>query len=700
MVIHSLEELQVWLAGTSSLYLYGAGIMCELLIKAMQFDNEDRKIESIWVTKKRNADRVKNEKVQEYVREKLEQNIPIILAVTSRHHDSILNQFKRDHVGNELLLLSDEMESILKCYIKKKNEENIGKTLRSGRKPEYDIWFFSPPYWDVYSPFSAVPCLKASLEKEGYKVGQIDLGILTIHKVIQSKWKQAAEYVLSETFFREKVMLYEKNTYQKYEDYVHAMWFLEGDKFDYFSVKTDYFGLDEVQRGVLDVFYSYIYGMNLVDIDFDHCSSIDKVLNNTNFDMFYDVFKTEEVDNVLRAIPGIVGISITSTCQFVYGCYLAMLIKKYRPDVQIIFGGSCADLFINSKYTHKQDILQYFDYLVIGEGETALSMLLRHISQCEGKIEEIPNLVLISESGEMTFTHQIMEDVDSLPAPDYDGLPLQLYLAPLLVLPYQTSRGCHYGMCAFCNHDPKYRHNYRSKNMQKVVSELVELSSKYHTGCFQFVDEAIRPDCFEKMVEEMDAYPQMKAMKWIYYSRVSRKYTKEVLMKARRNGCEMVMFGVETLNQRLLNFIKKGITAETSKYCLKLFHDCGIKIYAWLMCNLPSETLEEVRKDYEEVKEQLPYMDAFSVGPFGLYNNTDMSREPEKYNILEIKDDDPLRFVSHNNGTVIDKEAMLDFYANEYAKLQLQFCFTGNRYTVFFNGDKIYGKNRYSDFKL
>ena len=34
---------------------------------------------------------------------------------------------------------------------------------------------------------------------------------------------------------------------------------------------------------------------------------------------------------------------------------------------------------------------------------------------------------------------------------------------------------------------------------------------------------------------------------------------KETLEKARNNGCEMVMFGVETLNQRLLKFIKKQL---------------------------------------------------------------------------------------------------------------------------------------------
>ena len=36
-------------------------------------------------------------------------------------------------------------------------------------------------------------------------------------------------------------------------------------------------------------------------------------------------------------------------------------------------------------------------------------------------------------------------------SPDFDGLPLERYLAPELVLPLATSHGCYHGKCAFCN---------------------------------------------------------------------------------------------------------------------------------------------------------------------------------------------------------------------------------------------------------
>ena len=138
------------------------------------------------------------------------------------------------------------------------------------------------------------------------------------------------------------------------------------------------------------------------------------------------------------------GISITSTCQFIPGCFLAKLLKTCRPDTKIVLGGSCVSIFAKSSYSCKTDLNQYFDYIIEGEGETALVCLMKHLrGMC--RLEDIPNLLFISSDGEVHRSKLLVENVNELPAPDYDGLNLSLYLAPKVILPYQTSRGCHYG---------------------------------------------------------------------------------------------------------------------------------------------------------------------------------------------------------------------------------------------------------------
>ena len=43
-----------------------------------------------------------------------------------------------------------------------------------------------------------------------------------------------------------------------------------------------------------------------------------------------------------------------------------------------------------------------------------------------------------------------VEDLTALPTPDFTGLPLDRYLAPAAVLPYNLGKGCYWNNCLFC----------------------------------------------------------------------------------------------------------------------------------------------------------------------------------------------------------------------------------------------------------
>lgn len=684
------SEFLQWVEEVDKIYLYGAGNICDKIIKIMCELGKDYKIQEILVTNELvNKPNIHGIDVKEFKKKEVNFNIPILIAVSEIYRQDICNLlFNNNFDEKKIVILSDQFEkelteSLFDCKISnlvKKITEVAQEKCNDEKK---DIMFVSPPYWDVYSPFSAVPCLVAKLVEEGFSCSQYDIGIKCIHNLLKNNWGNGIKYVTSKNYYDKRVKIYQKNCYNNLEEYIEGVSFLKKGYESLKEIKENYVNYNPVQKRVLDTFYDYIYVSDISNIDFDECKNIEKCLKYSDITNLIETLNQQEVLNMFRNIPDVVGLSITSVCQFIPGCILAKVIKMCFPHVKIILGGSCADLFFKSSYPQKTDIKKYFDYIVLGEGETALVGLLKCFKG-EEKLENVPNIICWNPDGTASVKTQIVEDVNCLPAPCYDGLDLDMYLAPRLILPYQTSRGCHYGYCAFCNHDEKYRHNYRTKDMKKVVQELLFMSKRYNTNYFQFVDEAIRPDCFELMINEMDKYDEFKEMKWIFYSRVSRLYTAEMLEKARKNGCEMVMFGVETMNQRLLNFIRKGITADTSKYCLELFHNSGIKTYAWLMCNLPSETIEEAEQDLRDIQAMQDSIDAFYVGPFSLSKNTDMYEKPEKYNIVNRDVKDSLRFDSHNEGRIIDKERMLAFYRNEYLQYQQRCCSSANRYTIFF----------------
>lgn len=686
--LENIQQFEHWVKGQNKIYLYGAGKLCDKLIRKMLHMDSINIVQNILLTDiSTDCQTLFGVNAIKFNKDEISHEVPILLAVTGSPKKEIMKLLQQQNIYN-FVLLADDFENKLNEDLNRLEAPALKQRLydysqKRSEQSKNDILFLSPPYWDFHSPFSAVPCLVAELKQNGYSVAQFDIGIHCIHHLIHDKWKEAAEYCLTESFYNNTFKEYDNNVYQSYAEYKNDMWFFQSEEFNIMQVKNRYFELNAVQKRVLEVFYDKIYFFDITDINFNHCQNLASTINQWYSRNMLETLYADELKDIFINIPKVVGISITSTCQFIPGCILAELMKQCRPDVKIILGGSCADLFANSSYPKKADIKKYFDYIIIGEGETALVELM-HYFDGRGNLESIPNLMIIDSNNKIHYTNQIVEDVTRLPAPDYDGLNLKLYLAPKLILPYQTSRGCHYGYCAFCNHDQKYRHNYRSKHMDLVVKDLLMLAQKYKNPCFQFVDEAIRPDCFKEMIEEMDKYSEFKEIKWFYYSRVSRRYDEELLRKAHANGCEMVMFGIESFNQRLLNFIKKGITTDTSKYCLELFHKCGIKTYSWLLCNLPSETLEEAKEDLEDVKRLQNYMDAFSVGIFRLERNTDMYNSPEKYNIININPNDPTKFESHKNDNLIDKSSILNFYENEYIYYQKKCHAFGNRYTVFF----------------
>lgn len=689
--IKTVSELEDILIENKGVSFYGAGKVCCKILDYLELKSEINYVKGIFVTKHYfDSEESHGIIIDEYYRRNTYvDKFPLIISVVSSVARTEISKLLEKEGENQYFVLDEEFEKILNHTLgKMKYERAKEKILEFIKEPEndkksQDIRFFSLPYWDAYAPFSAVPCLVARLQNDGYKTGQIDLGILCIHWCIENRWREAASICISQEFYDQNIKDYKKNPYICYEDFLKDMWFFHGDHFNIDLVKTEYTKMNPVQKRIVDTFYSNLSSLDSVMINFDQCENLKKAVDEYCCSNFLDEIISKKIISVFQGLPPIIGLSITGVGQFLPACLFAKIIKEVCPDKIIIMGGSCADLFVRSQYKMKSDIYNYFDYIIVGEGETAISMLMNCLLNKQKKFDEIPNLLHLNNE-QPYFVKQIVENVDELPMPSYEGLDLELYVSPEKMLAYQSSRGCHYGYCAFCNHDEKYRHHYRSKNMEKVVKELMCLSRLYGVNNFQFVDEAIRPDCFRKMIDEMDQYEEFKHINWLFYSRVSREYDEELLEKAKKNGCKMVMFGVETFNQRLLKFIRKGISAETSRYCLKLFHDAGIKTFVWLMCNLPSETLEEVEEDLICVKQMEKYIDAFSVGPFSLSKNTDMYREPEKYNIIFIDEADPCRFTTHYKGEIIDKDGMLDFYKYEYLKYQMNLFSTGNRYTLFY----------------
>lgn len=695
MNISKLEELEKFFKKTDVFSFYGLGAIGTMMLSYLDTYGLSNKLQFFILTAKEEGTNSFFGKPVRSVEElsKEEKFVPVFIATRQPLHDEILKTLAM-HGMKDSVTVSDEVFLEVENRVQLKllgetNEHAVVHALSElqDTSSEADVLLLSPPYWDVYSPFSAVPSLMGKLKENGISAIQADIGIECFHYLLSHIWRPIALYFMSDAFYR-KVCEYKNNPYRTYEEYFSALWFFQEREFPVNRVKKLYTSMNDIQCGVINCFYQRLLSLDNKSINFNTLQSIHDEIKNNSWNIFYSALSSERIKSVLKGIPRIVGISATGLNQFLPACKLASLIKAAKPDAKLILGGSCADLFMESEYPFKKEIYDFFDYVIVGEGETALCKICDCLKRGSSVGKDIPNVAHLDGENRVSYATQILEDVETLPLADYTGLDLSRYMAPRPILPYQASRGCHYGQCAFCNHNEKYRHNYRMKSSKKVVYELVQLSMKYCIKDIQFVDEAIRPDHFEGIVETMECMESFHDICWFYYSRVSRRYHPELLCRAYQCGCRMVMFGIETLNQRLLSFIKKGIQADTSRYCLKLFYECGIKTYAWLMGNLPSETVGELRADIVDVEKTIPYIDAAAVGAFRLEINTDMYKNPQQYNILSVNLACPEKFSSHYNNELIDKEAMLRSISNEYMSMLYKYFFYRDRYDVYFRAEK------------
>ena len=110
-------------------------------------------------------------------------------------------------------------------------------------------------------------------------------------------------------------------------------------------------------------------------------------------------------------------------------------------------------------------------------------------------------------------------DLNQSPAPDYDGYFLETerilqetgIKVPFDYLSFEGSRGCWWGQkshCLFCGEafgNPEESMRFREKDADRVISEILSLSAKYHVLRFHAVDLVIsrtsRGAIFKKLKE-------------------------------------------------------------------------------------------------------------------------------------------------------------------------------------------------------
>jgi len=260
----------------------------------------------------------------------------------------------------------------------------------------------------------------------------------------------------------------------------------------------------------------------------------------------------------------------------------AMRVVNMAADViprakRVVGGAHFTNLY--TKYMTENPI----DFCVCAEGEYTLRGLVEEIGQVNPDYSTVPGIVYAEGEGEdlqliKTRARHLIEDLDELPMPAYDLVPMDLYgTSPLSFSPggatIHHSRGCT-ASCSFCVWWTQMAHRdesedghislrprWRTKSVDKTIAEIEELYYKHNKRSYVWVDESWNIDARwnDQFAEEI--IRSGMDINWFAFMRsdcIIRDEKRGIQEKLVAAGLRHLCIGVERAEDERLKDFNKG----------------------------------------------------------------------------------------------------------------------------------------------
>ena len=322
---------------------------------------------------------------------------------------------------------------------------------------------------------------------------------------------------------------------------------------------------------------------------------------------------SEAVDQILEMNPDVVGFSVYYISEEPTK-WMCQELKRRNPNILIAVGGP---------NVHKSwfPIHDYYDYVIVGEGENNLLVMLDEIE--EGWRPTEPKILTQPENQRI--------NINGLPMPDYESIDFSLYEVPNGVNS-EISRGCT-AKCTFCEETHFWK--YRQRQAVDLLTEVEWLYYNKGTDIIWFIDSLINGNVNELRAFALGLKEKGLKVRFTGYARHDGRMDLEYLQDLADGGCIMFNFGCESASQKVLDDMHKGVTIQEME---QNFIDCKkVGIYCatnWIV-GFPTEEFQ----DYSDTMTFMWRMRNNNVNNmglgvgYGLGPETIVGQNPHAYNI-------------------------------------------------------------------
>ncbi len=367
----------------------------------------------------------------------------------------------------------------------------------------------------------------------------------------------------------------------------------------------------------------------------DSSRSLLQAVRDPRHNMFLDIYRRGVIADIERGQPDIVGISIPTMAQMLPGMTLGYLIKQRGLPCHVTVGGPHITM-LREQLPKAPSLFQWFDSAVVFDGEVPLLRLAEALDD-DGDLSRVPNLIYKDSYRIRVTERQSSEKISDLPPPDFDGLHLDAYLAPRLVLPLLTTRGCYFGKCAFCNVGYGEPISFSQLRAEQLAEQMLELHRRYRVHHIFFADEAVTPRTLKALsaiLEERD-----NPVHWGGCVRFEKAISDELLQSMYWGGCRMLLFGLESASEPIIRRIRKGTELEHVSRILRQSAEAGIWNHLFFFFGFPGETLDNAQETVNFLYEHRPYIHSAAFGTFLLERYAPAHRSPEAHGIKRVIED-------------------------------------------------------------
>jgi radical SAM superfamily enzyme YgiQ (UPF0313 family) len=511
------------------------------------------------------------------------------------------------------------------------------------------ILLITPPLTQLNTPYPATAYLKGFLVAEGHQVYQADLGIELVNRLfsregLQKLFQQAELSRQTPAAIRQ--ILANQQRYINSIDAVrrflqgqeptlatricNAEWLPQGERFNGMADPDWAFGalgstemakhmatlyiedLADFIHATIDPYFELSRYAEHLCLRLPHLKPLLKALSKPA--SLLDEWLLELLEEKMQySDPRLVCFSIPFPGNLMGAFRCSRYLREQYPDVTIAWGGG----YVTTELRQLSDpeVFDFAHFIALDDGEPALRALINRIGG-DGNLP-LCQTFYRATNGQIIFqpkqpNHSI--SFKQIPPPDYSDLPLNKYISLIEVAnPMHKlwsdgrwnklilAHGCYWGKCAFCDTSLPYISCFEALPANQICDYMEVVMQQTGSSGFHFTDEAAPPKLLRELSKEI--IKRQLVVSWWTNIRFEKTFDAELCRLMASAGCIAVSGGIEVASNRLLKYIKKGVTVEQAYATARHLTESGIMVHAYLMYGFPTQTEQETLDGLEAIRQ-------------------------------------------------------------------------------------------------